>query len=141
MWILFSLAAAVFAAIVVVLSKAGIKQLDATLVFGLESICIVIVTWSIIIVKRLQHQVSTIDRQVWIFIIAAGVLTALSSIFSFHSLKIGHASRTASFEKVSLVISAILAIIFLKDKFNWQLCLGVLMMIAGAVLIGFSDTK
>ena len=141
MWIVFSLVAAFCAAIVVVLSKAGIKRLDPTVVFGIEALCIVAVTWAIIFTKKLTTQFTAIDRKTWMYILIAGVLTALSSIFSFQSLKLGNASRTASFEKISLVISAVLAVIFLKEKLNWQLCLGLLLMIGGAVLIGFSGSS
>lgn len=139
MWIFFSVAAAICAAFVVVLSKAGIKNLDSTFVFGIESLCIVIVTWSVILGRNLQKQAVGIDRKIWLFILAAGVLTALSSLFSFHSLKIGHASRTSSFEKISLVLSAFLSIIFLKEKFNWQLGVGLLLMVAGVLFVAFSD--
>jgi transporter family protein len=140
MWVIFSLAAAICAALVVVLSKAGIQKLDSTFVFGIESICICIVTWSLILARGLQKQVVGIDRKIWLFILGAGVLTALSSLFSFHSLKIGHASRTSSFEKISLVLAALLSIIFLKEKFNWQLGVGILMMLGGVLFIALSDT-
>ena len=140
MWIFFSLAAALCAALVVVLSKAGIQKLNPIFVFGIQAICIVIVTWSTIFVKQLHHQITQVDRKVWVFLIAAGVLTAMSSLFSFQSLKIGHASRTASFEKISLVLSAALSIIFLKDKFNWQLGVGIALMAAGVLFVAFSDT-
>jgi transporter family protein len=139
MWIFFSLAAAVCAALVVVLSKVGIQNLDSTFVFGIESLCIVIVTWSVILARDLQKQAIGIDRKIWVFILAAGVLTALSSLLSFHSLKIGHASRTSSFEKISLVLSALLSIVFLKEKFNWQLGVGLLLMVAGVLFVAFSD--
>ncbi len=82
----------------------------------------------------------SIDNKIWLFILSAGVLTTFSSLASFHSLKLGHASRTASFEKISLVFSVILSIVFLKDKFNWQILVGVILMVAGAVFIAFSDT-
>ena len=140
MWVIFSLAAAVCAAIVIVLSKAGIEKLDPMVVFGIEALCIVVVTWALIFSRKLQQQITTIDRKVWIYILVAGVLTAASSLFSFQSLKLGHASRTSSFEKVSLVFSVILSVIFLKDKFNWQIGLGVLLMVAGTLFIAFSDT-
>ena len=139
MWILFSLAAAICAALVVILSKAGIQKLDPTFVFGIEAICIVVVTWSIILGRQLHKEVSGIDSKVWLFIIGAGVLTACSSLLSFQSLKMGQASRTASFEKISLVFSAALSIVFLKDKFNWQLGVGIALMIAGVLFIAFSD--
>lgn len=139
MWIFFSLAAAVCAALVVVLSKVGIQNLDSSFVFGIESLCIAIVTWSVILARNLQKQAIGIDRKIWVFILAAGVLTALSSLLSFHSLKIGHASRTSSFEKISLVLSALLSIVFLKEKFNWQLGVGLLLMVAGVLFVAFSD--
>lgn len=140
MWVLFSLAAAVFAALVVVFSKAGIQKVDPMVVFGIETICMVLITWSIIFLRNLQKNVLTIDRKIWIFLLIAGILTTFSSLASFQSLKIGHASRTASFEKISLVFSVLLSIIFLKDKFNWQIMIGVLLMVAGTLFIAFSDT-
>jgi bacterial/archaeal transporter family protein len=139
MWVLFSLTAAVFAALVVVLSKAGIQKVNPLLVFGIEAVCMMVITWSIILIKHLQKEIFSIDRKIWIFLIIAGILTTFSSLASFHSLKLGHASRTASFEKISLVFAVILSVIFLKDKFNWQIVAGVLLMMAGTLFIAFSD--
>jgi transporter family protein len=142
MWVLFSLLAAIFAAFVIVLSKAGISSdMDPTLVFGVEVLCMLVITWSVILSKNMQKKLFDVDRKVWIFIIAAGILTTFSSLASFHSLKIGVASRTSSFEKVSLVFSVLLSIIFLKDKFNWQILTGVLLMVAGSLFIAFSNTS
>jgi transporter family protein len=138
-WIFYSSAAALCAALVVVLSKAGIQKVDPILVFGIESVCMLIITWSFIVAKRLHQQVFTIDKKIWVFIIAAGILTTFSSLLSFHSLKIGHASRTASFEKISLVIAAVLAILFLKEHFNWRLAVGMILMVAGILFIAFSE--
>jgi bacterial/archaeal transporter family protein len=138
-WIFYSSAAAFCAALVVVLSKAGIQKVDPILVFGVESVCMLFVTWSFIFAKRLHHQVFSIDKKIWIFILTAGVLTTFSSLLSFHSLKIGHASRTASLEKISLVITAILAILFLKEHFNWRLAVGIILMAAGVLFIAFSE--
>ena len=140
MWILFSISAAILAALVIVLSKAGIQKVDPLLVFGIEAVCMVIVTWAIIFIKNLNGKLGTIDNKIWLFILSAGVLTTFSSLASFHSLKIGHASRTASFEKVSLVFSVMLSVIFLKDKLNWQILTGVALMVAGTLFIAFSDT-
>lgn len=138
MWIYYSLAASIFAALVVVLSKAGIEKVNPLLVFGVEAICIVCVVWTIIFAKKLQKGIFEIDKKVWIFLLAAGVLTTFSSLASFQSLKLGHASRTASFEKISLVFSVVLSVIFLKDKMTWQVLTGVLLMVAGTLFIAFS---
>ena len=141
MWIVYSLAAAIFAALVVLFSKLGIKEVDPILVFGIETIFMTVITWSIIISKKLTGQIFHIDRKIWIFVIVAGIFTTLSSLASFHSLKIGHASRTSSFEKVSLIFSVILSLVFLRDKFNWQIGVGVLLMAAGCLFVAFSDTS
>jgi bacterial/archaeal transporter family protein len=140
MWIVYSTAAALFAALVILFSKLGIQKIDPTVVFGIETLCMAIITWSIVFSKKLTHQIFTMDRRIWVFILAAGILTTLSSLASFHSLKIGHASRTSSFEKVSLVFSVGLSILFLKDKFNWQIGVGVILMAAGCLFVAFSDT-
>lgn len=79
-----------------------------------------------------------IDRRTWLFLIAAGVITCLSSLFSFQALKMGHASRTSSFDKISLVFSILLAAFFLKEKITWQVVLGATLMAGGAVLIAFT---
>jgi bacterial/archaeal transporter family protein len=140
MWILYSTAAAIFAALVILFSKMGIKKIDPFVVFGIQTLCMTLITWSIIFSKKLTRQIFTMERKTWMFILAAGVLTTLSSLASFHSLKLGHASRTSSYEKVSLVFSVGLSIIFLKDKFNWQIGVGVLLMVSGCLFIAFSDT-
>lgn len=140
MWIVYSTAAAIFAALVILFSKIGIQKIDPFVVFGIQTLCMTLITWTIVLSKKLTRQVFTMDRKTWIFIIAAGILTTLSSLASFHSLKIGHASRTSSYEKVSLVFSVGLSILFLKDKFNWQIGVGVLLMASGCFFIAFSDT-
>jgi transporter family protein len=140
MWIIYSTAAAIFAALVILFSKLGIQKIDPTVVFGIETLCMAIITWTVVFSKKLTAQIFTMDRKIWIFIISAGILTTLSSLASFHSLKLGLASRTSSFEKVSLVFSVGLSILFLKDKFNWQIGVGVILMAAGCLFIAFSDT-
>jgi transporter family protein len=138
MWILFSLLAALTAAVVVTLSKAGIKNVDSSLAFAIQSVLIVIVAWSVVIGQGNLSDLNRIDRRSWIFLGIAGVVTCLSSLLSFRALKLGDASRTSSLDKVSLVFSVLLAVFFLKEKVNWQVILGVVLMGAGAVVIAMA---
>jgi len=138
MWILFSLLAALTAAVVVILSKAGIKNVDSSLAFAIQSVLIVIVAWSVVIGQGNLSDLNRIDRRSWIFLGIAGVVTCLSSLLSFRALKLGDASRTSSLDKVSLVFSVLLAVFFLKEKVNWQVILGVVLMGAGAVVIAMA---
>ena len=139
MWVIFSLLAAVLAGMVVTFSKAGLKNVDSYTAFAIQSVFILIISWSAVLVKHGFHKMGSIDKKAWIFLSVAGVLTCLSSLSSFYALKIGHASRTASLGNLSLVFSILFAFIFLKDKLNWQLLTGALLMTGGAVLIAFSD--
>ncbi|GAB3760072.1 EamA family transporter [Spirosoma pomorum] len=138
MWILFSLLAALAAAVVVTLSKVGIKNVDSSLGFAIQSVLILIVSWGVVISQGHLPELSRIDRRSWIFLGIAGVVTCLSSLLSFRALKLGDASRTSSLDKVSLVFSVLLAVIFLKEKVNWQIILGVVLMGAGALVIALA---
>lgn len=138
MWIVFSLLAALSAAAVVVLSKAGIKNVDSSLAFAVQSVLIVIVAWSVVAWQGNLPAVTRIDRRSLLFLFAAGVITCVSSLFSFQALKLGLASRTSSFDKISLIFSIALAVVFLKEKINWQVIVGALLMATGAVVVAWS---
>ena len=138
MWILFALAGAVLAAIAVVLSKAGLKNMDSSLAFAIQAILILLVSWSAAFIQKQTGGIADIDRRTWIFLICAGTATCLSSLFTFVALKSGPASLTSSLERLSLVFAVILAVIFLKEKLNWQVIVGMILMIGGALMIGFS---
>lgn len=138
MWIVFSLMAALSAAVVVTLSKVGVKNIESSVAFAIQSVLIVTVAWCVVAWQGHLPQVAQIERRTWIFLIVAGVITCASSLFSFQALKLGQASRTSSFDKISLVFSILLASLFLKEKLTWQVLLGAALMAGGAILIAFS---
>lgn len=135
MWVVFSLLAALCAAVVVTLSKLGVKNTESSLVFAVQSVLILVVSWGVVAWQGLLPDVARIERKTWIYLIAAGVITCVSSLLSFRALKLGEASRTSSLERLSLVFAIALAVIFLKEKPTWQVYLGAALMAAGAVLI------
>ena len=79
-----------------------------------------------------------IDRRTWLFLVAAGTATTLSSLFTFQALKLGEAALVTSVERVSLVFAIALAVFFLQEELNWKVVVGALLIIGGALLIGFS---
>ncbi len=138
MWIVFSLVAALSAGIFVTLSKAGIKNVDASLAFAIQSVLIFVVSWGVVVLKGNLSGIGQIEKRTWIYLITAGVITTLSSLFSFEALKLGDASRVSPLDKVSLVFAVIFAVIFLKERVNWQVITGGVLMIAGALFIAFA---
>lgn len=135
MWIAFALLAALSAAIVTTLSKAGIRKIDPSLAFAIQSVLIIIVSWTVVFIQKSSHQVTRIDRRTWVYLIAAGIITTLSSLFTFRALKLADASQVNPVERISLVFAIVLAGFFLKEKINWQIIIGALLMMAGAILI------
>jgi bacterial/archaeal transporter family protein len=138
MWIVFALLAALSAAIVTVLSKAGLKNIDSSLAFAIESVLIIIVSWAVVLAQKTTVQFSKIAGKEWWFLIIAGVVTALSSLFTFRALKLGNASAVSPLERTSLIFAVIFAAVFLKEKITWQIVVGALLMAGGALLIAFA---
>lgn len=138
MWIVFALSAALAAATVVTLSKIGVKNVDSSLAFAIQSIMILLVSWSVVIFQGNLPELAQVERKSWYFLIGAGVLTCISSLLSFHALKIGNAGQVSPLTNTSLVFAVVLATLFLKEKINWQIILGTVLMGAGAVLIAIA---
>jgi transporter family protein len=138
MWIVFSLLGALSAAIVVTLSKAGVKNMDSSLAFAVQSVLILLVSWGVVAYQGNLGDVSRIDRRTWVYLLAAGVITCFSSLFTFRALKLGDASRVSPLERISLVFAIVFAVIFLKERVNWQIILGAVLMAIGALIIAIA---
>ena len=138
MWIVFALSAALAAATVVTLSKVGVKDVDSSLAFAIQSVLILIVSWSVVIGQGHLPDVMRIERRTWIFLIIAGVITCLSSLLSFRALKLGNASQVSPLTNFSLVFAVIMAGVFLKEKLSWQVIAGALLMAIGALTIALA---
>lgn len=139
MWVIWAILAAISAALVIVLTKAGLKNVDSSLAFAIQAILILVISWSVVLYQGNHGAWKEIEKNAWIFLIAAGVCTTLSTLFSYKALSLGQASYVATLERSSLVIAIILSVIFLKEKVTWQIIVGGTVMIAGAALIALSD--
>ncbi|NCI50107.1 EamA family transporter [Sediminibacterium roseum] len=138
MWVLYALLAAFSAAVVTVLSKAGIRKVDSNLAFAIQAVMILVVTWIAVAVNGSLPEIASIDKKTWIYLLIAGVVTAVSSMLTFRALKDGDASQVNPLERVSLVFAIVLAAIFLKEKITWQVVTGGALMTAGALVIAFA---
>jgi len=137
MWFIYALLSAIFAALVAIFGKVGVKNLDSTLATTIRSIImtsfLILVTLSL--GKFSNFKLNQLTGKEWIYIVLAGMAGATSWIFYFLSLKYGFASQVAAIDRLSIVFVVILAALFLKEGFHWQTFLGAFLMIAGALLI------
>ncbi|RYD53679.1 MAG: EamA family transporter [Sphingobacteriales bacterium] len=139
MGILFALLAALFAAFTVTLTKAGLETVNPYLAFAIQAVLILGISWSIALYSGdVRKSLSGMDTRTWVFILSAGICTTLSTVFSYRALHTDDTTLVVPLERLSLVLAIVLAVIFLKEKLTWQVIAGVVLMTAGAVLIGFS---
>jgi bacterial/archaeal transporter family protein len=138
MWIVFSLLAALSAACAIVLSKAGLKKVEPTLAFAIQAVLILSISWGLVFFQKKSAELGKIDQGSWIYLISAGIITCLSSLFQFNALKLGEAALVSSIERLSLVFAIILSVVFLKEQLNWKIIVGVLLMLGGALMITLS---
>ena len=138
MWILFALLAALAAAVGTVLSKAGVKDLDSSLVFAIQAVLIILISWAVVFVQGNAAQLKQIDGRTWIYIGIAGVVTTISSLLTFKALKLGDASQVNPVERLSLVFAIVFAALFLKEKVTPQIIIGAVLMAAGAIVIAMA---
>jgi transporter family protein len=135
MWILYAMLGALAAAIVTVLSKAGLKDQDSNLVFAVQSVLILVVSWTTVLAQGTAGKVMSFGKKEWIYLIVAGIVTALSSLFTFRALKLGEASTVTTIERSSLVFTLLFSALFLRERITWPIVIGGTLVIAGAVVI------
>ena len=134
-WLVFALLSALFAALTAILAKIGIKNVDSNLATAIRTVVIMIFAWGIVLFQNTQKQISSISKFSLVFLILSGLATGLSWLFYFKALQTGDASKVAPIDKLSLVLTIILAVIILKEKITLSILAGAVLMSAGAILI------
>jgi len=136
-WLVYALFSAFFGALTAILAKIGIKNVDSNLATAIRTIIILFFAWGIVIFQGTFKQLSSISRFSLVFLILSGVATGLSWLFYFKALQLGKVSQVSPIDKLSLVITIILAVFILKEKITISIAIGAVLMSIGAILIGF----
>jgi transporter family protein len=139
MWILYAVLAALSAALVMILTKIGLKNVDSSLAFAIQAVLILSITWSVVLYKGNHTTIKDIESKAWMMLLLAGVFTTLSTLFSYKALSMGPSSFVVTIERTSLVFTLVLSVIFLKEKLTWQLVTGGALILSGAILIALSS--
>ena len=137
MWWIYALLSAVFAALVAVFAKVGIKGVDADLATAIRTIIIFMIAWGIVLAKGATSQLPMLTKQNWLFLVLSGCATGLSWLFYFRALSLGAVSRVAPIDKLRVALAIIISIIFLHEKLTWQEGLGAALIVGGTLLLIF----
>ena len=135
MWVVFAVLSAVFAAFTSILAKLGIDGVNSNLATAIRTVVVVAMAWGMVFLTNTQGGVVDISRKSWLFLILSGLATGASWLCYYRALQMGHASQGVAIDKLSVVITLVLAVIFLHEKFTVKSAIGCVLMALGAVLM------
>jgi transporter family protein len=135
MWWIYALLSALFASLTAIFAKVGVKNIDSDLATAIRTVVILILVWGIALYKGVIPSLQTFNKQNWIFLVLSGCATGLSWLFYFKALQIGKVSQVAPVDKLSVALTIILSVIFLKEALSWQTAIGALLIIAGTFVL------
>jgi transporter family protein len=136
-WIIYALLSAIFAALVAIFGKIGVKNLDTTLSTTIRSIIMAIFLVGVSAVFGKMKFIQNVNGRALLFIILAGIAGALSWLFYFNALKTGPASGVAALDRLSVIFVVILALFFLGEHLTWKTGIGAILVTTGAVLMAW----
>lgn len=135
MWLLFALLSAVFAALTSILAKVGITGVNSNLATALRTGVVLVMAWAMVFLTNAQSGLSQIDRKSWLFLILSGLATGASWLCYYKALQMGEVSKVAPIDKLSVVITLILAFVFLHEKFTAKSLIGCVLIAAGTLVM------
>ena len=135
MWIVFALLSAIFAALTSILAKIGIERVDSNLATAIRTVVVVGMAWIMVFITHAQNGLSTIGKRSWIFLILSGLATGASWLCYYKALQMGEASKVVPIDKLSVVITLVLAFVFLHEQFTVKSILGCILIGVGTLLM------
>lgn len=135
MWLLFALASSIFAALTSILAKIGIEGVNSTLATAIRTFVVLLMSWGMVFLTNTQGGVVEISNRSWIFLILSGIATGASWLCYYKALQIGEASKVVPIDKLSVVLTMVLAAVILHEQFTPKSILGCVLIGAGTLLI------
>lgn len=134
-WFWFALGSAVFAALTSILAKIGIEGVNSTLATAIRTAVVLVMAWGMVFLTNTQGGLASISRKSWIFLILSGLATGLSWLCYYKALQMGQASKVVPIDKLSVIITLVLAFVFLHEEFTAKSLIGCALIGAGTLLM------
>lgn len=135
MWLLFALLSAVFAALTSILAKVGIEGVNSNLATAIRTVVVVAMAWGMVFLTHAQSGISGISKKSWVFLILSGLATGGSWLCYYKALQLGDASKVVPIDKLSVVITLVLAFVFLHEEFTAKSLIGCILIGAGTLIM------
>lgn len=135
MWLIFAILSSVFAALTSILAKIGIDGVNSNLATAIRTAVVLALSWLMVFVTGAQSGISEINKRNWIFLILSGLATGASWLCYYKALQTGEASKVIPIDKMSVVLTLILAFIFLHEQFTAKTLVGIIFLTTGTILM------
>ena len=135
MWFIMALLSAIFAALTSILAKIGIDGVNSNLATAIRTVVVVVMAWGMVFLTNAQSGITEISRKSWIFLILSGLATGASWLCYYKALQIGEASKVVPIDKLSVVITLILAFVFLHEQFTIKSLIGCILIGIGTLIM------
>jgi transporter family protein len=135
MWFILALLSAVFAALTSILAKIGIDGVNSNLATAIRTMVVVVMAWGMVFLTNAQKGLGNISSKSWLFLILSGLATGASWLCYYKALQLGNASKVVPIDKLSVVITLILAFVFLGEEFTFKSIIGCILIGAGTLIM------
>ena len=135
MWLILALLSAVFAALTSILAKVGIDGVNSNLATAIRTVVVVVMAWGMVFLTSAQSGLAEISRKSWLFLILSGLATGASWLCYYKALQMGEASKVVPIDKLSVVITLVLAFIFLHEQFTVKSVIGCILIGVGTLIM------
>ena len=135
MWLVFAILSAIFSALTSILAKVGIEGVNSNLATAIRTLVVVAMSWGMVFLTNSQNGITEISRKSWIFLILSGLATGASWLCYYKALQIGDASKVVPIDKLSVVITLVLAFVFLHEDFTIKSLIGCVLIGIGTLIM------
>lgn len=135
MWFVFALLSAIFAALTSILAKVGIDGVNSNLATAIRTVVVVVMAWGMVFLTNAQSGISEISKKSWLFLILSGLATGASWLCYYKALQMGEASKVIPIDKLSVVITLVLAFVFLHEEFTVKSLIGCVFIGIGTLVM------
>ena len=135
MWLLFAIGSAVFAALTSILAKIGIENVNSNLATAIRTVVVVVMAWGMVFLTHAQSGLTEISKKSWLFLILSGLATGASWLCYYKALQMGEASKVVPVDKLSVILTLILAFVFLHEQFTIKSLIGCVLIGVGTFLM------
>lgn len=135
MWLVFALLSALFAALTSILAKIGIENVQSNLATAIRTMVVLAMAWGMVFLTGAQRDLGKIGRRSWIFLILSGLATGASWLCYYRALQMGDASKVVPIDKLSVVLTLVLAFVFLHEEFTARSLIGCVLIGMGTLIM------